>query len=129
MNQLDARQLSQHVTLVAWLQILSNALSWLAACGVFILLAGIGVATGDDTATSILVVAGTVVGAFLFILAIPGIIAGYGLLRRQNWGRYLGLIVGLLQLVNFPLGTLIGGYTLWVLLQDSAEEFFGASQD
>jgi hypothetical protein len=28
-------------------------------------------------------------------------------------------------LLNFPLGTLIGIYALWALMQDSAAEYFG----
>jgi hypothetical protein len=51
-------------------------------------------------------------------------VAGYGLLRRRAWGRILALVVGFLGLVDFPLGTAIGIYTFWVLLQDSAADYF-----
>ena len=34
------------------------------------------------------------------------------------------MVVGFLGLVNFPLGTAIGIYTFWVLLQDSAADYF-----
>jgi hypothetical protein len=46
------------------------------------------------------------------------------LLRRKNWGRILAIIVGVLDLANFPIGTAIGIYSLWVLLQDGASAYF-----
>ena len=61
------------------------------------------------------------------VLGIQGMVAGYGLLRRKAWGRILAMVVGFLGflgLVNFPLGTAIGIYTFWVLLQDSAADYF-----
>jgi hypothetical protein len=33
-------------------------------------------------------------------------------------------VVGVLNLINFPIGTLIGLYTLWVLMQESASDYF-----
>jgi len=41
---------------------------------------GIGAATGDAEATTVLGIVGTTVGALLVVLGIPGIVAGYGLL-------------------------------------------------
>jgi hypothetical protein len=62
---------------------------------------------------------------FLAALSAPGIAAGIGLLKRKSWGRFLAMVVGVLGLLNFPVGTLIGVYMLWVLMQDSAAEYFG----
>ena len=93
---------------------------------VFALLVGIGAATGDAEATTVLGIVGTTVGALLMVLGIPGIVAGYGLLRRRSWGRILAMVVGFLGLVNFPLGTAIGIYTFWVLLQDSVADYFSS---
>ena len=55
----------------------------------------------------------------------PGIIAGIGLLARAGWGRILTLIIAAFSLLNFPLGTALGAYTFWVLLQSSADKYFG----
>ena len=43
------------------------------------------------------------------------LIAGYGLLNRRPWGRIVAIIVAILALINFPFGTALGIYTLWVL--------------
>jgi hypothetical protein len=127
MNQLNEQQLQQHVTVLGWLHIVGNAIMFLLGCFVFALLWGIGAATGDPEATTILGIVGTTVGALLVVLGIPGIVAGYGLLRRRTWGRILAMVVGFLGLVNFPLGTIIGIYTFWVLLQEAATEYFASS--
>jgi hypothetical protein len=59
-------------------------------------------------------------------LGLPGLLAGYGLLTRKPWARVLAIVVGILNLVNFPVGTAIGLYTLWVLTQPTATEYFAA---
>jgi len=124
-NQLSSDQMQQHATILGWLHIFGNALMFLMGFFVFALLWGIGVTSGDAEAARILGIIGTSVGAFLVLLGIPGVVAGYGLLRGKAWGRILALVVGFLGLVNFPLGTAIGIYTLWALLQDSASDYFG----
>ena len=124
MNQLEERQMQQHVTILGWLYMVEHAVLLLVAAFVFVLLTTIGVATGDSEAMTILGIVGTSVGFFLAALSVPGIAAGYGLLRRKSWGRYLALVMGILGMVNVPLGTLVGIYALWVLLQTAAAEYF-----
>jgi zinc-ribbon domain len=52
-----------------------------------------------------------------------GIIAGWGLLDRQAWARTLAIVLACFALVLFvPFGTLLGIYTLWVLLPAQSEE-------
>ncbi|WP_348269857.1 zinc ribbon domain-containing protein [Edaphobacter paludis] len=51
----------------------------------------------------------SVVTAFLAFLV------GFSLLRRKPWGRVLGIVVAILALLKFPIGTALGIYTLWVL--------------
>ena len=55
--------------------------------------------------------------ASMFLLSVAGIIGGWGLYRGRDWGRYVLLVVGFLDLMNLPLGTLLGIYTLLVLLK------------
>lgn len=64
-----------------------------------------------------------VLGIFV-VLSLPGIIGGIGLLLRHGWARVVLLVVSFLQLINFPLGTALGIYTIWVLFQDDAREVF-----
>jgi hypothetical protein len=49
------------------------------------------------------------------IMAALAFLVGFGLLSRQSWGRVLGIVVAILSLLKFPIGTALGIYTLWVL--------------
>lgn len=49
------------------------------------------------------------------VMAVLALVAGYGLLTRRPWARVLGIVIGILSLLKFPLGTALGVYTLWVL--------------
>jgi hypothetical protein len=52
------------------------------------------------------------------------LVLAWGLFERQPWARLLGLVVGFLALLRFPLGTALGIYTIWVLLpQTSGQEY------
>jgi zinc ribbon protein len=60
----------------------------------------------------------SVVTAFLAFLV------GFGLLQRKSWGRVLGIVLAILALLKFPVGTALGIYTLWVLVPaESAMEY------
>jgi zinc-ribbon domain len=62
-----------------------------------------------------------VVGGFLMLKGVLGLIAGWGLLDRQSWARMLVLILSFFSLFHPPLGTALGIYTLWVLLPGYSE--------
>lgn len=52
------------------------------------------------------------------------LMAGWGLLQREPWARILAIVLAFISLLNVPLGTALGIYTLWVLLPDrSAREY------
>ena len=124
MNSLTSDQLRQHVPIVAWLNIAGAIITLLIAAFLVVLLPGIGALSGDRNAFGVLTIVGTGICGFLVVLALPGLLAGIGLLRRRNWGRILAIIVSFLNLLNFPIGTVIGGYSLWVLFQEAATPYF-----
>ncbi len=68
----------------------------------------------------------TLVGLFLLAKAALGFAAGWGLIQRQAWARILTLVLGFLSLFNFPFGTALGVYTLWVLLPTQSEREYEA---
>jgi hypothetical protein len=54
--------------------------------------------------------------AWIAFWAALELIAAWGLLERAAWARLLVLILAVLSLFRFPLGSLLGIYTLWVML-------------
>jgi hypothetical protein len=114
----------QHITIVAALRIGMSALGILIAVIVFVALIGTGLLTGDEDARSILTIIGTAVASFFVLVSVPGIIAGIGLFRYQPWARILTLILAVLDLFNIPIGTAVGAYTIWVLMQEETAQLF-----
>lgn len=62
------------------------------------------------------------VGSLFLAGGVLGIVAGWGLLERQAWARMLAIVLGCFSLVEMPLGTALGIYTLWVLLPAQSEQ-------
>jgi hypothetical protein len=116
--------MENHVTTVGALSIGLSVLGILIGGFIFLLLAGIGIAVQDEEATPILAVIGFVIGAFFLVLSVPGIIGGIGLFKRKEWARILVLVTSALHLLNFPIGTAIGGYSIWVLVKPETIRLF-----
>lgn len=125
MNFLSKKQFETHLIVLGWLRIVYSIMFILGGAFVLALLAGIGAATRDAIAFQIMGTTGAVVGGLLLAIAIPGLIAGIGLLSRASWSRVLSLVLAVFDLAAFPVGTALAAYTVFVLSQDTAIEYFG----
>ena len=124
MDDMMQRDVQQHITVLGWLYIVCHALFLIVGGFVFVLLTGIGFGSGDAEAVRVLPIVGLSVGLLLVALPLPGLAAGYGLLTHKPWARLLALVEGVLSLLNFPLGTIIGIYTFVVLMPRAAADYF-----
>jgi len=113
-----------HIKAVGALCIGLSVIAILVGGFIFVLLAGIGFAVHDGDASAVLSTIGFIIGAFLTIISIPGIIGGVGLLNRREWARILVIVISALHLINIPIGTIIGGYSIWVLVQPETVRLF-----
>ncbi len=129
MNQLSEKELHTHVPIVGWLNIVTNGAFLLLGLLGSLLLSGSDV-FADSHFPVLFVLTFTALVALLLLaaLALLGMLAGYGLLRRKKWGQILGIVVGGLSLLNIPLGTALGAYTLFVLFQNSANAYFAGEE-
>ena len=119
-----------HIQIVAALHIAMGALSLLAAIAVFAFLGmagGIVVSQGEHEAAGIIGIVAVVLGGFLAVLALPGIIGGWALFAGRSWGRPFVMVLGIIQLINIPFGTALGIYTLWALLREPPPQTPSAS--
>jgi hypothetical protein len=78
-------------------------------------------------AIPVLGIAGTMLIVVLSVFALPGLVAGYGLLTFRPWARIVGIVLSAVGLIYFPFGTLLGAYGLWVLLNKDSERVFTAA--
>jgi hypothetical protein len=81
-----------------------------------------GDADGAKFAAPIVGVVGSIIGIFLLALALPAILGGWGLLNYRSWSRVLMIVISGLSLLHFPIGTALGIYGLWVLLNEQTRQ-------
>jgi hypothetical protein len=53
------------------------------------------------------------------VTALPSIIGGFAVQKGKEYGMVLLLISGCLSLLSFPIGTLLGAYTIWVFVENN----------
>ena len=114
----------QQINIISYLYIGVGILTLLGAIITTIAIAGGGLLSEDETAIAVTSTVGFIIGGFIAIIGIFSLIAGVGLLKRRSWARTLTIIVSVVNLLNFPIGTALGGYALYVLLQDESKAEF-----
>lgn len=116
--------MERHINVVASLQIGLSVLGIIVGVLGFIVLKVTGGFVDEIQAREIMGIVANVIIIFFIVLSIPGIIAGVGLFKRKEWARILTLIISVLHLFNFPLGTAVGVYSIWALVQPEIAEKF-----
>ena len=116
--------MEKHINVVAALHIGFSILGVFIGGLIFVLLHFVGDITNDTDAETVLSIIANVLIVFLFVVSLPGIVAGIGLFKRKEWARILTLILSVIDLVNFPLGTAVGAYSIWALVQPEVVEHF-----
>jgi hypothetical protein len=120
--------MDKHVHFIAILWIIYGILGILFGFFVFLLLFGISfIPNTGDIAPGILRIAAWIASLFFMALALPQLIGGIALLKREEWGRILILVVSFFHLINFPLGTALAVYSLVILLREDTVRLFGPS--
>ena len=119
--------MERHLTAIASLQIGFSVLGLVFIVIIAYMLTGLGVVIDDPEAMYIIWTVLTGIGLFLGVLCILGIIGGIGLFAKSNWARILVLILSAIDLLSFPIGTALGVYTIWVLVQAETVALFEKS--
>ena len=115
--------MTDKVKIAAILNVAGGALILVGAVGAFAVLSlagGIAALSSEGQAAGVLALVAIALSTFLVLLALPGILGGWGLWRGERWARPLLLVLSCLNLLNFPFGSAIGAYTLWALLSAPA---------
>jgi hypothetical protein len=66
----------------------------------------------------------TMVGLGTAALAAGVAGAGVGLLQYRSWARVLAIIMAVLLVFHFPIGTVIAVYAFWVLFSREGQEYY-----
>ncbi len=62
------------------------------------------------------------------IIYLPMLIASIGLHFKQRWGRLVAILWSILNIADFPIGTVFGIIALWVLLKKDIKKYFGVDE-
>ena len=120
-------KMENHVNIIAVLWIISGVFGFFIAFTVFGVLFGMSLIPDIEYEVGIIL---RIVGiwGFLFvaIFAAPQLIGGIGLMRKQEWARILTLVVSFLNLFAFPLGTVLGIYSIIILVKEETAQLFKA---
>ncbi len=117
--------MKKHVTLVAAFHIGFSIIGLIGSIIMFIVFSFAGSFVEDvDVAETVIQFIGTFVPAMFIVVALLGLIGGIGLLSFQKWSRILAMVIAALGCLFFPIGTAIGIYSLWVLMQDETVLLF-----
>jgi hypothetical protein len=116
--------MEKHVTAVAILHIGSSIIGIIVGIFLFTLLGFLGRFVVEEEAHFILPLIALFVGGGLIAISIAGIIGGLGLLKHKEWARIMILVLSAISLINIPIGTAIGAYSIWALVQDETTRLF-----
>jgi hypothetical protein len=119
--------MEKHVTVLGILYIVFSALGLLLAVIVFTAIVGGGLISGDSQAMAITGIVGPAIALFLVLVSAPGLIGGIYLLKYRPWARILVLVLGFINIIEIPIGTALGIYTIWVLLKNETIQMFTPS--
>lgn len=122
----------RHVDFLSRLFLVWSAINGIVAIAVFafaVAAASLALSSGAERPGT--EVAAVVTAATLMVLSLAAgtwmwvhYVCSKGLTAGSSRARTLGMVLGLFNLMLFPFGTALGGYALWVLLDDQVRTTF-----
>jgi uncharacterized membrane protein (DUF2068 family) len=110
-------RLTTHFKIVGALLIAYSALQFFGGVALLTVFNVVDIFIDEREVLAIVQLFTRTIGILILIVAIPGMIAGIGLLVDKLWARPFSLIMGIVYLVFIPIGTIIGIYAIWVNAQ------------
>ena len=92
--------------------------------GAAALITSAGRQPGSHVAATLTAVAFVALAAIAIAWGVAHIVVGLPLRRRVHWSRLAALMLGSVDVLLPPYGTVIGAFTLWVLLREDAKKQF-----
>jgi hypothetical protein len=119
----------EHNKTLATLHFIYGAIHGLTLVGLVILLLVVVLATpAGSTISAFWIVEGSIVVATLFVVVgLLPLLVGYGFRRRSRWVKPAGIVLAVLSLINIPIGTALGIYTIKFLRSPGGVKLYGGS--
>jgi hypothetical protein len=114
------RGLMTNIKILGWVHVVLNGL--LLAAGLLLCVALMLSADKGSRAGEMIL---PLFATMALWLLVPGLVGGIGLLYVQPWARILVIVLSVMHLFLIPIGTVLGGFGLWILLGRDAGAAFG----
>ena len=122
---MEESRMKKHVTVVGAIQIGAGILGLIGALTVFFALNFAKGMVGDEDVPSVVLsflsISLPILIGFMATLSLVG---GIALLSYKSWARILVMIVSVMGCFFIPIGTLVGVYSIWTLMQDDTIKLF-----
>jgi hypothetical protein len=89
-------------------------------------LIGWGTERSSLLGSALLGAAGIFLAAGFAVFGIAGLVIASGIAKGRPWARIAGIVMALLLVVGFPIGTILGTIALMGLLGRDARDWFGS---
>jgi uncharacterized membrane protein len=116
-----------HNRTLATLHFIYGAMHGLTLAGLLLLVVVVKLATPAANSISTLwIVLGVLTFVvLLFVVGLVPLAVGYGLQKQRRWAKPLGLALAVISLVNIPVGTALGIYTVKFFRSEGGVRLYG----
>ena len=119
----------EHNRTLAALYFIYSGIHGLTLIGLLLLVLVVKFATpaAEVISTSALVIGGVVFIILFLIVGLLPLIVAYGFRKRARWVKVLGIVVAILSLINIPIGSALGIYTIKFFRSDTGRNLYGGN--
>ena len=117
----------EHNKTLATLYFIYSGIHGLSLIGLWLLVLVVKFAT---PAAEVIPTSARIIGGFVFVILLLTVgllpfIVGVGLRKRARWVKSLGIIVAMISLINIPIGTALGVYTIKFFRSGEGRTLYG----
>ena len=117
----------EHNQTLATLYFIYGAMHGLTLAGLLLLIVVVKLAAlGPNSISTFWIAFGVLI--FVVLLLVTGLlplVVGYALKKRRRWARPLGFSLAVVSLINIPVGTALGIYTMKFFRSEAGKRFYG----
>ncbi|MFC1800220.1 hypothetical protein ACFL2Z_04860 [Candidatus Eisenbacteria bacterium] len=121
--------MEKHITLAGAFNLAMGIMGILGVITASLMMATLEKYIEEPDAAAIAILAVSLGISYLAVISTAQIICAIGLLKRRPWSRVLMIIVSAVKLLSIPIGTALGIYTIWVLIQDETKTILNAGSN
>jgi hypothetical protein len=122
---MEDSKMKKHVTAVGAIHIGFGSLGLIGAfAAYFVFNFAKGFVANEEIPNMVLGFLAITVPVLIGLISALELAGGIGLLSLKPWARIIVIVVAALGCLAIPVGTLIGVYSIWVLMQDETVKLF-----